>query len=67
MASLVQKLQRFYLVVELHWEGSAPAACAAGLFVYKLMCFNLCEHNQTKGSQLLVIYSTEARLSYHNF
>ena len=23
----------FYLLVELHWEGSAPAACAAGLFL----------------------------------
>ena len=38
MALLVQKLRRFwgrggfYLVVELHWEGSVPAASAAGLF-----------------------------------
>ena len=23
----------FYLGVELHWEGSAPAGCAAGLFI----------------------------------
>ena len=37
IASLVQKLKQFwltggfYLEVELHREGSAPAACAAGL------------------------------------
>ena len=34
----------FYLGVELHWEGSAPAACAAGLFTRYLMgiLFKLC-------------------------
>ena len=37
---VVQKLRPFYwrgrfcLLVELHWDGSAPAACAAGLFDY---------------------------------
>ena len=30
---LVEKLQKFCLMVELHREGSAPAACAAGLFI----------------------------------
>ena len=25
----------FCPLVELHWEGSAPAACAAGLFGYQ--------------------------------
>ena len=29
----------FCLLVELHQEGSAPAACAAGLFFYVLHCF----------------------------
>ena len=36
MASLVQKFLQFgggYLVVELHWEWSASAAYAAGLFL----------------------------------
>ena len=28
----------FYLVVELHQEGSAPAACAAGLFIKLIGC-----------------------------
>ena len=38
IALVVQKLQQFYwrggfcLLVELHWEGSAPAACTAGFF-----------------------------------
>ena len=27
---------RFYLVVELHWEGSAHAACAAGFLSKQL-------------------------------
>ena len=26
----------FYIMVELNWEGSAPAACAAGLFLNNL-------------------------------
>ena len=25
-------MEGFCLLVELHWDGSAPAACAAGLF-----------------------------------
>ena len=33
----------FYLLVDLHWEGSAPEACAAGLFPVKkesdMKCF----------------------------
>ena len=29
-ATVVGVTGRFYLVVELHWEGSAHAACAAG-------------------------------------
>ena len=32
IALLVQKLRQFSKWVDLHWEGSAPAACAAGLF-----------------------------------
>ena len=41
IALLVQKLRRFWwmggfcLLVELHREGSAPAACAAGLFIHR--------------------------------
>ena len=31
---LVKRGGGFHLVVELHWEGSAPAACAAGLFFF---------------------------------
>ena len=36
---MVQKLRPFFksggfgLLVEVHWEGTAPAACAAGLFL----------------------------------
>ena len=26
----------FCLVVKLHWEGSAPAACAVGLLLYEM-------------------------------
>ena len=32
----IQKLRRFCQVVKLHREGSAPAACAAGLFYLTL-------------------------------
>ena len=41
---MVQKLRPFYWrggfcpLVELHWEGSAPAACAAGLFTIIWVC-----------------------------
>ena len=41
IALVVQKLRQFYwrggfcLLVELHWEGSAPPACPAGLFLNK--------------------------------
>ena len=27
----------FYLAVELHWEGSVPAACTAGSVLYSAM------------------------------